>query len=412
MDCKPAVTTTTKKAYGIRHDASLRSLWQSFCAVAHRGRAPRLAQFFMNALNEGPTHSTENWALRWLLVLVSLGLGWILLPFYGSIMWGVIIGLIFTPLHHRLHTRFRGKGTGAALLTLLLVVVIVIIPMALITATLARDTAGFYQRVQSGEINAARYFQRVFDALPSWVTSVLDRFGMSNFDSVQTRLGEALAQASQLIATQALGIGMNTFDFITGLFITLYLAFFMLRDGQLLARRLHHAVPMAVAHKKELIDKFTTVIRATVKGNLIIAAIQGTLGGLAFWFLGVNGALFWAVLMAFLSLLPAVGAGLVWVPVALYFLLSGAIWQGVALTLYGVLVIGLVDNLLRPALVGKDTRLPDYLVMISTLGGMAVFGINGFVLGPVIAALFVAAWDIYGGKDESAGDDVQPANPG
>ena len=363
--------------------------------MAHRGISHRLSQLRMHAFNDGSTQGAENQALRWLLVFVSLGLGWILLPFYGSIMWAVIIGLIFKPVHHRLHTRFRGQGTAAALLTLLLVVVIVIIPMALITASLARDTANFYQRIQSGEINAARYFRRAFDALPSWVSSLLDRFGLTDFDSVQTRLGEALSQASQLIATQALGIGMNTFDFITGLFITLYLAFFMLRDGQLLSRSMRHAVPMAVAHKKELIEKFTTVIRATVKGNLIIAVIQGALGGLAFWFLGVNGALFWAVLMAFLSLLPAVGAGLVWVPVAVYFLLSGAIWQGVALTLYGVLVIGLVDNLLRPALVGKETGLPDYLIMISTLGGMAVFGINGFVLGPVLAALFIAVWHIY-----------------
>ena len=342
----------------------------------------------------------SNRALFWLLVAVSLGLGWILLPFYGSIMWAVIIALIFAPIYQRLHTRFRGKGTGAALLTLMLVVVIVIIPMALITATLARDTAAFYQRLQSGEINAARYFRRIFDALPSWVTTVLDRFGLNDFDSVQTRLGEALAQAAQLIATQALGIGMNTFDFITGLFIMLYLAFFMLRDGQRLGRTLRHALPMAVEHKKELINKFTIVIRATVKGNLIIAAIQGALGGLAFWFLGVTGALFWAVLMAFLSLLPAVGAGLVWVPVAVYFLISGSIWQGVVLALYGVMVIGLVDNLLRPALVGKDTQLPDYLIMISTLGGMAIFGINGFVLGPVLAALFVAVWHIYGNTDD------------
>ena len=174
----------------------------------------------------------------------------------------------------------------------------------------------------------------------------------------------------------------------------------MLRDGQRLGRTLRHALPMAVEHKKELIDKFTIVIRATVKGNLIIAAIQGALGGLAFWFLGVTGALFWAVLMAFLSLLPAVGAGLVWVPVAVYFLISGSIWQGVVLALYGVMVIGLVDNLLRPALVGKDTQLPDYLIMISTLGGMAIFGINGFVLGPVLAALFVAVWHIYGNTDD------------
>ena len=350
----------------------------------------------MSAQNDGPPQWVESRAFFWLLLLVSLGLGWILLPFYGSIMWGSIIALLFTPLYRRLLARLKGEGTAAAILTLLIVLVIVIIPLALITATLARDAADFYQRVQSGEVDAAAYFRSLFDALPAWLTVVLDRFGLNEFDALQRRVTGALAQASQFIATQALGIGLNTFDFVAGLFITLYLAFFMLRDGERLARTLRQAMPLAPAHKKELMEKFTTVIRATVKGNLIIAAIQGALGGLAFWFLGVSGALFWAVLMAFLSLIPAVGAGLVWAPVAIYFLLAGALWQGIALTLFGVLVIGLVDNLLRPALVGKDTRLPDYLVMITTLGGMSVFGINGFVLGPVIAALFMAAWHIYG----------------
>jgi predicted PurR-regulated permease PerM len=132
-----------------------------------------------------------------------------------------------------------------------------------------------------------------------------------------------------------------------------------------------------------------------VKGNLLVASIQGALGGVAFWFLDVRGALLWGVLMAFLSLLPAIGAGMVWVPVAIYFLLTGAIWQSIVLTAYGVLVIGLVDNLLRPLLVGKDTGMPDYVVMITTLGGMAVLGLNGFVIGPVIAAMFIAVWHIY-----------------
>jgi len=144
------------------------------------------------------------------------------------------------------------------------------------------------------------------------------------------------------------------------------------------------------------------VIRATVKGNLLVAAIQGALGGVAFWFLGVSAALLWAVLMAFLSLLPAVGAGLVWVPVAIYLFMTGVVWQSLALVAWGVLVIGLVDNVLRPLLVGKDTGMPDYVVMITTLGGMAVFGINGFVVGPAIAAMFFAVWHIYGVARDSA----------
>jgi predicted PurR-regulated permease PerM len=338
----------------------------------------------------------DNRALALLLIGVTLALVWILLPFYGAIMWGAIIAMMFAPVYRRLLQRFKGRRTSAALLTLLIVLVIVILPFALITATLAREAGQVYQRMQSGELNPATFFQGLFDALPAWITSLLDRFGLADFDALQRRVAAALTQASRFIATHALSIGQDTMDFVVSLFITLYLAFFLIRDGDGLVRGLRRAIPLDPEHKQELLDKFTTVVRATVKGNLVVAAVQGVLGGIAFWFLGVGGALLWAVLMAFLSLLPAIGAGLVWLPVALYFLMTGAIWQGVSLIAYGVLVIGLVDNLLRPLLVGKDTQMPDYVVMITTIGGMAVIGINGFVIGPLIAAMFIAVWHIYG----------------
>ena len=170
---------------------------------------------------------------------------------------------------------------------------------------------------------------------------------------------------------------------------------FLFRDGRGIAARIKRAVPLDSHYKRPLFDNFVTVIRATVKGSLLVAVIQGVLGGLAFWFLEVGEALLWGVLMAFLSLLPAVGAGLVWAPVAVYFLLVGELGKSVALLAYGMLVIGLVDNVLRPILVGKDTKMPDYMILISTLGGLALFGLNGFVIGPLIAALFMSSWAIF-----------------
>ena len=331
-----------------------------------------------------------------LLVAVTLAFGWILLPFFGPILWGAIIALLFAPVYRWLLPRLKRRRTLAALATLLIVLLIVILPAAMVTASLAREAAAVVARLQSGELNPAQYFHGLFDALPAWITSLLDRFGLVDFETLQRRVAAGLTQGSQFIATQAVGIGQNTFEFVVDFFITLYLAFFLIRDGEHLSRDVRNAIPLSPEHKRELLGKFATVIRATVKGNLLVAAIQGALGGVAFWFLGVGGALLWAVLMAFLSLLPAVGAGLVWLPVALYFLVTGAVWQAVALTAWGVLVIGMVDNLLRPMLVGKDTQMPDYLVMITTLGGMAVFGINGFVIGPAIAAMFIAVWHIYG----------------
>ncbi len=283
----------------------------------------------------------------------------------------------------------------AALLTLALVVLMVILPVALLSAALAREAASLFTKIQSGELNPILYFRTVFDALPRWIVELLNRVGLVNFEVLLQRAAGGLTQASQLIATHALSLGQVTFEFIAMVFVSLYLAFFFIRDGERLARGVRHTIPLEREHKLELIAKFTTVIRAIVKGNLLVAGLQGALGGVAFWALGVPGAILWGVLMAFLSLVPAVGAGLVWFPVAVYFFVTGALWQGLALTLYGVLVIGLVDNLLRPILVGKDTRMPDYVVMISTLGGLSVLGINGFVLGPVIAAMFIAVLHLY-----------------
>jgi len=349
----------------------------------------------MNSSDENASAYVEKRALLLLLVAVTVALGAILVPFYAAIMWGIIIALLFAPVYRWLLLRLKQRPTLAALLTLLIVMVIVILPLALVLAALAREAALLYQRLQSGALNPALYLHGVYDALPGWIMTLLERFGLSDFDTLQRRATALLSQGAQFIAAQALSIGQNTFEFLASGFITLYLAFFLIRDGQQVMLALGRANPLAPAHTQVLLEKFSTVIRATVKGNLLVAAIQGALGGIAFWFLGVTGALLWAVLMAFLSLLPAIGAALVWLPVALYFLATGALWQSVTLVAYGLLVIGLVDNLLRPVLVGKDTRMPDYIVMITTFGGMSVFGINGFVLGPAIAAMFIAVWHIH-----------------
>ena len=330
-----------------------------------------------------------------LLAAVSLALGWILLPFYGTLLWSAIIALLFAPLHRRLLRWLRHRRTLAALLTVLTAVVIVVVPFALLSATLAYEAAGLLARIQSGEASPVPYLRGVFDALPGWAATLLEYFGMVDFDTLQRWLNTRLEQGSGFIATQAFSLGQNTFEFAASLLITSYLAFFLIRDGDRIVHAMRRALPLTPAHKQELLDKFSNVILSSVRGNLVVAAIQGALGGLAFWSFGVRGALLWAVVMAFLSLLPAIGAALVWLPVAIWFFVTGAIWQSIALAAWGMLVIGLVDNLLRPMLVGKATLMPDYVVMITTLGGMVVFGINGFVLGPVIAAMFFAVWHLY-----------------
>lgn len=342
-----------------------------------------------------PDAKSDGMAFAVLLTAVSLGFVWILLPWGGSILWGAVIALLFAPLYRRLLQRLHQRRTLAALLTLLAVLVVLILPFAFLSGALAREAAALYQRLSTHQADATRYLHGAFDALPTWAGSFLDSIGLSDFETLQRRVLAGVAQGSQFIATKALSIGQNTFEFVVGLFVTLYLAFFLIRDGADVVRAVRRAIPMDDRHQQQLLDKFSTVVRATVKGNLVVATIQGALGGVAFWWLGATSALLWGTAMAFVSLLPAVGAALIWAPFAIYLVLSGSVWQGIALVAYGVLVIGLVDNLLRPVLVGKDTQMPDYMVMITTLGGMAVFGINGFVIGPTIAAMFIAAWHLY-----------------
>ena len=330
-----------------------------------------------------------------LLVLVTIAFGAILWQFRGAVFWGVTLAILFSPLHRRLLRRMPSRTNMAALCTLGLCLVVVILPMTAITISLIQEATVVYERVRSGQLNFGLYLQQVIAALPAWAAGLLDSLNLTSVAELQEKFSSVAVQASQFVAGQALSIGQNTLEFVVSFGIMLYLLFFLLRDGASLAQRIGQATPLEDGHKRQLVDKFTTVIRATVKGNIVVAASQGALGGLIFWILGIQGPVLWGVLMAFLSLLPAVGAGLIWVPVAIYFLATGAVWQGVVLIAYGVFVIGLVDNVLRPILVGKDTKMPDYVVLISTLGGMALFGLTGFVIGPVIAALFIATWDLF-----------------
>ncbi|QHC96652.1 MULTISPECIES: AI-2E family transporter [unclassified Pseudomonas] len=334
-------------------------------------------------------------SLTVLLVLVTVAFIWILLPFYGAVFWAVILGILFAPMQRKLQAKFGWQRNLTSLCTLSICLVIAILPVIIVSVLLVQEGATVYKNIESGELDIAAYLAQFKHSLPPYFQHLLDRFGMGELNGLREKIVKSAMQGSQVLASQAFSFGQGTFEFVVSFFIMLYLLFFFLRDGAELARKVRTAVPLEEGHKRRLQLKFNRVVRATVKGNLVVAVTQGALGGAIFWFLDIPSALLWAVLMGFLSLLPAVGAGIVWAPVAVYFLLSGMIWQGVVLGLFGVFVIGLVDNVLRPILVGKDTKMPDYLILISTLGGLAVFGLNGFVIGPLIAALFMSSWALF-----------------
>ncbi len=335
----------------------------------------------------------EQRSFLFMLLLVSLLFGLLLKPFWGAIFWACAIGVIFNPLQDRILRLIGPKPNRAALLTLLLCMFIVVLPVLLIATSFIQEGLALYQRIDKGEINPAGWLEQMRDAFPL-IPELLERLGI-DIDSIRQKLSEGAVATSKVLAEKAIGAGQSTFAFVMNVALMLYLSFFLLRDGHQLIEQLVKALPLGDARERRLFSKFSEVTRATVKGNILVAMVQGALGGFIFWALAIPGPLLWGVVMAFLSLIPAVGAGLVWLPVALYLYATGNWIAGSVLVGFGALVIGLADNVLRPLLVGRDTKLPDYLVLFSTLGGLSLMGINGFVIGPLVAALFLVFWDIF-----------------
>ena len=333
----------------------------------------------------------EDQAFLWLLLATTLAFGYIVWPYFGAILWGVIAATLFLPVHRRLTRTLRGRAGLAAVTTVILTVLLVILPLILVASSLVVEATALYNNIQSDQLDLGQYLRTVVEASPDWLRELLDPFDLTNLDAVRNGLSRFL----QALVSRALVVGQSTFEFFVSLGVMLYLLFFLLRDGTGLSRKIKRAIPLRAAQRDALLEKFTVVAQAIIRGSLLIAALQGALGGLIFWVLGIHAPILWAVLMAFLSLLPAIGSSIVWFPVAVYLLLSGSIWEGLVLMLFGALVISLVDNLLRPFLIGKSTSIPDYVVLISTLGGISVFGLNGFVIGPMLAAMFIAVWGIF-----------------
>lgn len=335
----------------------------------------------------------EQYAFLITLSVVTVVFGLLLLPFWAPLLWACIIAVLFHPMQVWLERRWGARPNLIALTTLLACVVLVVIPVLLLLASFLNQALAIYEQIEGGQLKPAQYFEQVRQAFPG-LQGLLERFDI-DMDTLRENAASAAVTASQFLARNALAFGQGAFGFVLQLALMLYVAYFLLRDGRVLVDKLIHALPLGDERERLLFQKFAEVARATVKGNLLVALVQGMLGGLIFWILGLPAPLLWGVVMTALSLIPAVGAGLVWLPAAIYLYATGEWVSATVLIAYGVLIIGLADNVLRPILVGRDTKLPDWMVLLSTLGGIAMVGINGFVVGPLIAVLFLAFWQIF-----------------
>ncbi len=337
-------------------------------------------------------HMFEARAFLLLLAAATVLFGCLIWPFFDVLFWAVVIGVLFAPVDRALLRRGLGRNT-AALVTVLVSLFTIILPLAWILYSCALEGLALYDRLSAGGSSLVDAVDRLSSAFPAAV-EWLAEYGYTA-DQLKAALSKTALTAGSFLAKNAVAFTGGAAHFLTSLALVLYLSFFLVRDGSTLRGLLIRALPFGDHREERLLSKFVGVMRATVKGSLLVAMAQGALGGFIFWVLDIHAALLWGVVMTILSLIPVVGAALVWVPTALFLLATGQYWEGALLLAYGACIIGLADNILRPILVGRDTKLPDFLVLLSTLGGFSMFGMDGFVTGPMLAVLFITVWQIF-----------------
>ena len=304
------------------------------------------------------------------------------------------------PLQYYLHQftnsifkRFKGRPSLSSFVTLLLILIVVVVPTIMLSIAVINEGAQLYNDIRAGEYDFSKPIAWVQQSLPI-ANELFAKIGI-DFEKLKEGFSDTALNASQFIATNLLNIGQNTLKFTALFLLMLYMLFFFLRDGNKLVSLIIRVLPIGDEAERHLLSKFAEVSRATIKGTLVVGVIQGTLGGIMFALLGIESAVFWGVVMIGLSILPAVGSALVWGPAAIIFLANGDWVKGIILLIVGAAFIGMIDNILRPILIGRDTKMPDYLILLSTLGGISIFGLSGFVIGPIIASFFLAIWVMF-----------------
>jgi predicted PurR-regulated permease PerM len=330
----------------------------------------------------------------WVLLLVTAILFYLcwrmIQPFLNVILWATVLVILFRPVHRRLGQRIRQPWL-AALVSCLLVILIILVPVALVTLAVVNELSNAVDSVQS----TANYLLDPNSRFSGPVLNFLSRYIDINHLRSEEFLVERIRGVSGQLAGRTLGFIGGIVGAIVQTFFVIFTMYYFFRDGDNIARTVRDSLPLEREQAESVMARTSEVIDASVYGVITIGIIQGTLGGLAFWALGLRSAIIWAVVMTFLSMVPMLGAFIVWVPAAIYLALSGHWMKALLLAAWGTLVIGMIDNFLRPKLVGSRTRLHELLIFFSVLGGLNLFGVLGVVLGPVVLAITISLIDVY-----------------
>ena len=325
-----------------------------------------------------------------LLFILAIGLLYLFLPFVYPVFWAAVVAVLFYPFYSWVHKHIKIPGLSA-LISVISVIVVLFLPLILISVLIIYQSADLYSSVSQNP-----FFADIGDG---FVHKLDNTFLAPYIETVKTEWTAYATNAAKEISTFLVSsvstITSNSFRFLFMTFIMLYTLYFFLKDGEKILTKMMHLSPLGDTYERLLYNRFTSTTRATLKSTIIVGGIQGLLGGLMFWIAGVQGAFIWGVIMVMLSIIPAVGSFLVWFPAGIIMLTLGFTWQGIFILLFCGIVISNIYNLLRPPLIVKDIQMHPLIVLFSTLGGLIIFGISGFIIGPIIAALFLSTLSIY-----------------
>jgi len=326
------------------------------------------------------------------LALVSMATFFIFEPFIIAILVASVLAVVFRPIYDFFLGKLGGRKGFSAILTSMVSLLVLIVPFLLILGLLVNELTSLYQGISSEEDIYGKYVNPIVREIND--SPLLGALGLGDLLNREA-IGNSISQIGQVSLNLLQAIYQSVIHFVFLTFVMFFSLYYLLVHGKEVVKKIMRLSPLRDSHEKLLIEKFVSISRAAIKGTLVVAFIQGFIGGLAFAIAGVPSATIWAVVMMILSLIPMFGSSIIWFPAGIILLLLGNIWQGIFILTVGLLIISLIDNVLRPELVGKDTQMHPLIVFFATLGGIALFGFLGFIIGPIIVALFLSLWDIY-----------------
>ncbi len=326
-----------------------------------------------------------------IMIVVFLLFLYLLAPFFFPIFWAAVISSIFSPLYKYLNRKLHNPSAAATII-FLVVAVIIILPGSIIGSVMFGESMRMYESLDADGGNIENVVKDIAGVVKN--NAYMARLHVDE-QFLTEKFSEVARTISNYIFINLKDLTQNTFVFIVQFSVMLYTLFYFIRDGNKLLGKVVRVFSLGQGREKVLYERFVAAAKATLKVTLIIGGIQGTLGGLLFWFTGVQGPLMWGAVMIFTAIVPVVGCSIIWAPAGVIMLITGHFLKGVIILAFGVFVISMVDHFLRPILIGRDVQMHPLMVFLSTLGGLSLFGFSGFIIGPIIASLLLAIWAMY-----------------